>query len=109
MIDDGDIALGRAYKRSLAGPAGSLFERFQDHAKLVAVINKRVGGQGEDFGNPGPGGPYQVQNKPVGGVFFGVEQQQDFEFQQIGRHGVDGIEHPGAFGHPTIPFDHGRS
>ncbi len=105
MVGNGDVALRGALQRGVTGAPGALLQGFQDHTKVVAVVDERVGCQGEDFGHPGASGPHQIQDQTERRMFFSIEQGQDLWLDQVDRHRIDGIEHGSALGDQALPVD----
>lgn len=83
----------------------ALLEGLEDDAEVVAVVDETGRRKGEDLRDAGAGGPHQVEDEAVGRVGFGGEQGQHFGFEQVGRHGLDGVEHQRAFGNQARPVD----
>ena len=104
-VGDGHVALGRALKRRLGGPARALLEGLQDHPEVVAVVDEAPAFQRQDLGDPRAGGPHQIEDQAPGGVLLGAEQGEDLGFYEVARHGVDGLQHRGALGDEAVPVD----
>lgn len=71
----------------------------------MAVLDKARGCEGQDFRDPRPGGPHQVQDEPVDGVFFGGEQPQHLGLEQIDWHLFHGLQDQGVLGDEPIPVE----
>ena len=102
---DGNGPLGAAGELQLGRPPRPLFEGAQHHQEIVAVVDKVAGREGLDFGDACARSPHEVEDQAVGRVFFSVEQAEDFGFEQVGRHGVDGVEDHLTLGDQAFPID----
>lgn len=105
QIRNRHIPLHRSGERGLLRPSRPLFEGPEHHPVAIAVLDKTCRRQGQHFRNPRPSGPHEVEDKAVGGVFFGREQPQNLGFEEIDRHLLDGLQDQGAFGDEPVPVD----
>lgn len=70
-VDDGHGAAGELYVGRSPRP---LFECAQHDHEIVAVVDETAGREGQQLGDPRPGGPHEVEDQAVSRVSFGVEK-----------------------------------
>lgn len=104
-IHDGDGPLGTAGELHLGRPPRPLLQGAQHHHEIIAVVDKVARRERQHLGNPGAGGPHEIEDQTVGRVFFGVEQAENFGFEQVGGHRIDSVEDHLALGDQAIPVD----
>lgn len=98
MIGDRHIAFRQPGERRLRRSPWPLLERPQDRAEVVGVCNEILGRQRQDHGDPRARRPHQIQQQAIPRTLLRRQQRQHLGLVQVGRHGVDSLEHEWPFG-----------
>lgn len=104
-VEDRDEALGRALQAAFARPPGPLLEGFEHHPEVVAVVVETRRRDRQHLGDPRAGTPHQIQDQPVHGVGFGLQQRQHLGLEQVPGHGVEGLQQQRPLVDEPIPID----
>lgn len=104
-VEDRNEAFGGPLQAAFARPPCPLLERLEDHPEVVAVINETRRRDRQHLGDPGAGAPHQIQDQPVHGVGFGLQQRQYLGLEQVPGHGVEGFQQQGPLIDESVPID----